>query len=299
MQRVVIFTDHEWAFGSLHSELIKNLHQYGIDASLLPWAVSYGTYEIKELDSVTDVFMTNPHGFMTLMDYGIDPAKMVVVAHGKIDLYQFVQTHSADRFDELKSYGAVSGFLVEESKKLGISREPSVVNIGVNTNRFFSPPATKLNIVGYASKYYRQDLHTDYDLKRGYLAHEATLSLGLEFRIAETYHNSHVTMPGFYGAIDAVLIPSTEEGAGIPALEAAASGRLVVGTPVGHWSDRIAPGGGITVSVDHFLDEATATLQFYKDNPDAFTEKCAMIQQWAIEHYDWSKCINGWVQLFH
>jgi len=69
--------------------------------------------------------------------------------------------------------------------------------------------------------------------KRGRLAQSCAEEAGLEFKRTEDTPMDQ--MPDFYASIDALIMPSLQEGAGLPALEAAAAGRLVIGTPVGHF----------------------------------------------------------------
>ena len=83
-------------------------------------------------------------------------------------------------------------------------------------------------------------------------------------------------MPEFYRSVDAVVTSSISEAAQLPVMEAAAAGRLVIGTPVGHFPLRAYQGGGIIApaAADKFRAFTAATLRYYKDNPTAYVEKC-------------------------
>jgi glycosyltransferase involved in cell wall biosynthesis len=104
-------------------------------------------------------------------------------------------------------------------------------------------------------------------------------------------------MPGYNPTVDALIVASTEEGAGLPALEASAAGRLVISTPVGLWQTRRGTSGH-TVPIDEkeFLEETVKLLEFYRANPAAYQEKCSSTQQHA-KNYDWSQVIGHWVGL--
>lgn len=296
MKRVVFYISPDWAFGSIHSELCKYLFNQNIDAVLLSWSVNYSIEEMLETAAVTDVFVTNPSGYMVLTgSYGISADQIIMIPHAIHDIHELLEAKGAAEFDKPRHYAVVSDFLRDYSKQIGIERVPVVLPVAINVNRYVMPPAKELKTVGFAGIFHRVDKHVGTDIKRGYLVEQAARDAGLNFKIASVYHNSFVTMPGFYNSVDCVIIASTEEGAGLPALEAGAAGRLVIGTPVGHWNDRVGDAGGETVPIDEaeFLAKTTALLKFYKDNPAAFERKCIEIQKHATS-YDWSYVIDAW-----
>jgi SAM-dependent methyltransferase len=88
------------------------------------------------------------------------------------------------------------------------------------------------------------------------------------------------------------------EGAGLPVMEAAAAGRLVIGTPVGHFPRRAYDGGGIIAPIEpeKFKAFTAAALKYYKDNPRHYSEKCASIQK-SAEMFDWKYCVSEWIDL--
>jgi glycosyltransferase involved in cell wall biosynthesis len=98
--------------------------------------------------------------------------------------------------------------------------------------------------------------------------------------------------------VDAVLACSVSEGAGLPVMEAAAAGRLVISTPVGHFPLKAYQGGGIIapVEAEKFKAFTIATLRYYKENPTAYVEKCGAIQE-AARKFDWQHAIGEWIEL--
>jgi len=310
MKRVIFFLEPEWAFGTVHYELFKYLWGYGFNCQLLPWNKSYTVEEMRELNDTVDLFVTTPHGWRFLgYNYCVvDPAKCVIVAHAKIDYTELIHLHGYNDFDKFYKFAAVSEWLVSLAGQLGIQRVPDHCPIGINFNTFYSPPNDSLRVVGYAGSYNDRSQFSEADIKsnlalpkyhkRSWLVKEATERAGLEFRAAETYHKTFITMPGFYKNVDAVICASTEEGAGLPVLEGGAAGKLVIGTPVGHWQARVAPYGGDTVPVDEqeFLDNTITLLSYYKNNPDKYRARCMEIQHHA-QGYDWKYVIDRWVSL--
>ena len=295
IKKIVFFTEPEWAFGIIHYELIKYLFQHRINATVLNWYLPCTTEEMQELSRSIDYFVSTPHGIGILIDrYGIEPEKCVVVAHAALDLQHF-SWFTPDNLTRVHSYGVVSQWLSEQSQVMGIDRLPTVVPIGINYHAFYTRPNLELRTVGYAGAINPDNIHRH--IKRPWLVEQATAQAGLTFQVAHSYHNSWVTMPGFYQAVDAVVVASTEEGAGLPALEASAAGRLVISTPVGIWLSK-AGNSGHTVPVEEtdFMTETTALLAFYRDNPVVYRLKCESTQAHA-ECYDWSRVIGNWIEL--
>lgn len=306
MKQVVLYMDHEWALGSIHHELCKYLFKKEINARVLPWAQPYSQEEMQELDKTVEIYMTTPQGYAYLVqDFKIDPQKILVVAHSVLDLTSMIRSFGLDGFSKAKKYAVVSQFLKSESNILNIKREPEVLPLGINTSLYSGKISPKLQTVGFASSYHHREDPADGNLpdhayalkemKRGYLVAESAAAAGLDCSVAQLYHHSYVTMPGYYDSVDCIVISSTQEGAGLPMLEAAAAGKLVITTPVGHWEERAAEKGGLNVPIheEDFLNETIKLLKFYKRNPKKYKEKCREI----LEHsksYDWSKVIDQW-----
>lgn len=295
MKRIVFYTEPEWAFGTIHYELTKYLFQHDINSTVVPWNVAYTNQEITELSDAIDYFVSTPFGVAILIDrYNIKPEQCIAVAHAVLDL-QCLKTFLPSNVTRLHNYSAVSEWLVEQSILLDIERVPLLTPIGINYNAFCTTPSKELQIVGYAGAINSDNIHRH--IKRHWLVTEATQLAQLKFKAAHGYHNSFTTMPGFYTAVDAVLVSSTEEGAGLPALEASAAGKLVISTPVGLWLSK-SNGSGHTVPIEEreFVNQTTLLLNYYKNNSSAYRQKCLETQEHA-KLYDWSNVISTWVDL--
>lgn len=296
MKKIVFYTESEWAFGVIHHELTKYLFAHGITSTVLTWNRQYSLNEIAETSANIDYFVSTPYGTARLIDHmGVPPEKCIVVAHAVLDL-ECLATFSPDNLARLHAYSVVSEWLVGQSLQLGINRQPQLTPIGINYHAFYHEPSKELHTVGYAGATNPDNIHRH--IKRPWLVEQATQQAGLVFRAAHAYHNTWITMPGFYQSVDAVVVSSTEEGAGLPALEASAAGKLVISTPVGLWLAK-AGTSGHTVPVEElvFLEETIALLTFYRDNPTAYQIKCRATQAHAWQ-YDWSHVIISWVELF-
>lgn len=289
-----MYTEPEWAFGSIHYELTKHLYSRGVNATVLNWERSYNPQEIQELSGNVDLFHSSPYGINLLIkNYGIKPEQCVATAHAKWDLNHVVE-YGSDFVNSLHGYTVVSEWLVEQSLAAGIARVPNVTPVAINYDTFRHEPSDQLRTVGFAGAV--SGVHLN--IKRPWLVEQAVKNAGLELKLAHGYHNSYVTMAGYYPTVDALIVASTEEGAGLPALEASAAGRLVISTPVGLWRTRSGDSGH-TVPIDDekFVQETTALLKFYKNDVDAYKEKCQHIQQHA-RTYDWSNVIDTWIRTF-
>jgi glycosyltransferase involved in cell wall biosynthesis len=295
MKKLVFFTESEWAFGTIHYELTKYLFGHGVNAAVMPWNKGYSQLEVKELSTAIDYFVSTPYGVAILIDsYGIQPEQCIAVAHAVLDI-ECLKTFLPDNVQRLHAYSAVSNWLVEQSLAHGIERKPLYTPIGINYAAFATPPSKELRIVGYAGAINPDNIHRH--IKRPWLVEQAAKNAGLQFQAAHGYHNSFVTMPGFYNAVDVVVVASTEEGAGLPALEASAAGKLVISTPVGLWLAK-AGSSGHTVPIDEkeFLKSTISHLEYYRDNTTAYRLKCLDTQEHA-KRYDWANVIHHWVEL--
>jgi glycosyltransferase involved in cell wall biosynthesis len=310
MKRVVFYFEPNWAFGTVHYELCKYLWNYGFDCHLLPWNKSYTKEEMYELNETTDIFVTTPHGWRFLgYNYcTVAPEQCVIISHAKLDMTELIHYHGFEDFNKFKKYACVSQWLVDLSKELGIQRPAELTPVGINCNTFHSTPNDSLKVVGYTGSFHpKEEFSADMvssELaqpkyhKRGWLVKEAVDRAGLEFKIAQQYHNSYITMPGFYKKIDCVVAASTEEGAGLPVLEGGAAGKLVISTAVGHWNTRVTDAGGHAVPIDEnqFLEQTVELLSYYKSNPEKYRQKCQEIQAHA-QSYDWRHVIHKWVDI--
>jgi len=307
MKKVIFYCEPNWAFGSIHTELAKYLWPLGIDCKILPWNQSYTWQEMMEINKCCDLWVTTPHGWRFLgYNYGTVAAeKCAIIAHARLDIAELIHHHGLDDFEKFRNWGVVSHWLQGISQQLGVVRVPQVLPLGINYHSFLQPPSVKLQTVGYAGFYFRENEVSQEAIdgylaqpkyhKRAWLIEQACESAGLNFSVAQHYHNTYVTMPGFYSSVDAVIVASTEEGAGLPAMEAGAAGRLVISTPVGHWPERITLKGGLEVAIppDQFLSQTCSILQHYKNNPVDYHNKCLSIQQHAAS-YDWKHVIKIW-----
>jgi len=295
MKRIVFFVEPEWAYGVIHYDLIKWLQPYNIRASVMPWTRQYTVDEVQELSQHIDYFVSTPSGLeaLCIYHYHIHPEQIIVVCHSREDIEYLLKLPETVS-NRIAKLGAVSNWVRDEMIRMGIQKPIQVCTLGVDYEQFYSPIAKELEIVGYAGAY--KVLHNDH-IKRAHLVDKAVGRSGLGLKIAIQYHNSFMTMPGFYPQVGAIVVSSTHEGAGLPALEAAAAGRLVISTAVGHW-DRIGLRGAVEMPIEEeaFVDSCAETLTYYKNNPKEYQARCLTIQEHARE-YDWSNHIESWVEL--
>lgn len=296
MKRALLFIGTGWAFGSVHYELTKYLHARGIVCDVLDWSKGYTREEFAMLAGYYDCIYGVPGETWPLTDtYGVPHEKIVVVAHGEYDLHHFLQTRPREEILKFAGYGVLSEFLLNLSQDLGIPRVPKIVRYGVNYKRFFMPIASELKVVGYGGSMHRAD-ETGVDWKRGVLAREATEAADLDFKPAGSFH--FLAMPRYYSQVDAVLVTSLREGFGLPAIEAAAAGRLVISTPVGGFPHMASIGAGIVAPLDsnEFTAFVAETLKYYKNNSSVYVEACRKIQASAAA-LDWDYVVDDWIAL--
>lgn len=188
MTRILLFTGVGWAFGTVHSELVRYLHAHGVVADILDWSKSYGRNEMHMMADYYDRIYSVPGETWPLTEsYGIPHHKIIVVAHGEYDLQYMLTTRDPNEINRFAGYGVISNFLKQQSIEFGVSRIPQVVKYGINTRRFFSQLPMALRTVGYGGSMHRAD-PTGADWKRGGLGQQATEAAGPQFAPAGRYH---------------------------------------------------------------------------------------------------------------
>jgi len=296
--RILIYGYPKWSHGRVYYDVMTRLWRQGVVADILNWQSDHSAY-FAELGRYYDLILTAPDGVRTLTDsYGVPPSKMIVVSHHENDIRMLIEQKGREIFDDFAAYGVVSYFVYCASMMQGVRRAPAVVSLGVGFDDFHAPIPSRLEVVGYASS--MSVVTYDVEWKRGHLAEAAARNAGLEFKVAGSTGNqtSFHDMPDFYRTVDCVLTSSISEAAQLPVMEAAAAGRLVIGTPVGHFPLRAYQGGGIIapIEADRFVAFVSDTLEHYRANPTAFRDKCQSIQA-AAHQFDWSTCFPEWLDL--
>jgi glycosyltransferase involved in cell wall biosynthesis len=296
MKKVLFYTQNRWAFGSIHHGLCKELYKHNIYANLLNEDHEYTKEEFQLLNSTYDLFVTNPDKVIALHTKGGIPLnKIIAVAHGQWDI--LLANQSSDIYPHIHSFGVISNVLKNKCKEWNISREPRVLETGIHFDLFYAPPSERLKVIGYGG--IKQTLNFfGQEIKRGYLIEKACEGIeGICLQSSGSY--SYLCMPSYYKTVDAVVMSSIEEAGGLPMLEAAAAGRLCIGTPVGFFEENATKGGGILVPLEenHFIESVKQTLLYYKNNPGDYINKCLEVQNYARENYDWSHKISSWLEL--
>jgi hypothetical protein len=292
MRSILFFTENAWAFGQIHNALVKRLWEHGVYAHILDWKIEYSPTEIEYLKRKFDLFYTNPPQVPHLMyAFQLPPERIVTVAHAEVDIFKLLQTHPQDIFNDLKAYGVIHPSLVQASAGFGVERVPSVALNGIDFDHFYAPISENLKVVGYAGALHHI-MSTGADCKRKHLVHQ-TMD-GLPFSLHGHSFMHHLCMAGWYTDIDALLVPSSYEACGLPIMEAAAAGRLVVCARIGYFEGQ--SGALVRLSDNEWVADARAALLHHQD-PLLYRQSCERAQQYARDNFDWSNRIDGWLKL--
>jgi glycosyltransferase involved in cell wall biosynthesis len=298
MKKILFYTQNRWAFGSIHHGLCKELYKHNIYANILDEDITYTPKELELLNNGYDLFVTNPDKVISLhINGGIPLNKIIAIAHGQWDILLTLQ--GEDFYPHIHSFAVISNILKSKCKEWNISVEPKVVETGIHFDTFYALPSKQLQIVGYGGIKQTRNFYGQ-EIKRGHLVEQACANISnINLQASEVY--SFLCMPAYYKTVDAVVMSSCEEAGGLPMLEAAAAGRLPIGTPVGFFEENAPKGGGILVPLDEnaFVEQTKQTILHYRDNPSEYVNKCLEVQAYARDHYDWSKKIHTWVELFN
>jgi glycosyltransferase involved in cell wall biosynthesis len=294
-QKVIFFGPLQWSNGRVYYDLCKSLSKYGYIADILDWQTGHGSY-INDIMQFYDLIISALDGIQVLMDiYNVPPEKIIAISHWTLAIQDFIEKKGLEPFAKFAGYGVVGHTLLWDSLTLGVPRVPKVVSLGINFTEFFGEISEGLQTVGYAGS---RSVKTKYgvEIKRGELAEQCAQEAGLNFKPAGFWSGPGSEtgihdMPGYYKTVDAVLVTSLTEAAGLPAMEAAAAGKLVISTPVGHFPLKAYAGGGIIapIETDKFREFTVQTLRFYQENPQAYAAKCREIQEAA----KFFACLSG------
>ena len=109
----------------------------------------------------------------------------------------------------------------------------------------------------------------------------------------------NLCMSALYNNIDSLIMPSSaSEACGLPYMEAAASGRLPISAAVGIVHHLSKPAGLVMRMADEdFINQAVIQISELKSNPERFNRLCVEAQEFAREYYDWSRVIDGWIDV--
>lgn len=297
-RKVLIFGYTKWSHGRAYYDLCKHLHRRGYIVDILDWRSGHADH-IGEIVAYYDLFMTALDGVRILVDdYRVPYDKIIALSHHEFDMRMLIEQRGIEIFEKFANYGVVSEYLYSASLIRGVPRIPMVSSLGINFSDFYAEIPERLETVGYAGSMSVKTFGVEW--KRGELAEACARDADLAFKVAGWTGNqiSFHDMPDFYRTVDAVLVTSINEGAGLPVLEAAAAGRLVIGTPVGHFPLKAYQGGGILAPIESekFKAFTSAALRYYKENPAAFVDKCRSIQE-AARQFDWQYTIGEWIEL--
>ncbi|TGT68781.1 hypothetical protein EN802_26160 [bacterium M00.F.Ca.ET.159.01.1.1] len=297
-KKILFYGYPKWSHGRVYYDLSKHLHDRGYLSDILDWQQNHAEYA-RELFSYYDFVISALDGISTLVGtYDVPYDKIIAISHHEFDMRMLIDRKGIEVFDKFANYGVVSEYLYSASVMRGISRMPKVAPLGIDYQSFFSALPERLTTVGYATSMSVTTYGVEW--KRGALAEAATRQAGLAFKVAGSTASqiSFHDMPEFYRSVDAVLSSSINESGPLSVMEGAAAGRLVIGTPVGHFPLKAYQGGGILAPIEGEKFEAftAETLRYYKENPIAFMEKCHATRE-AARQFDWQYSIGDWIDL--
>lgn len=284
--KLAIFVDTGWSIGQIYREVAA-----AVGAELLDWQVQYPHGFFDQFDRT----LTLPHAGSTFLvtQHGVPRDKIILVAHAECDIQQLLRREQGDTWGRYAGYAVVSDTLACSSLSLGITRVPTVLRQGIPCAAYGMPLPERLKTVGYAALMERTNEH-GIEIKRGSLARRAAERAGLDFKVATGLTREQ--MPDFYHSVDAVILSSLQEGGAMPPYEAAAAGRLVIGTPVGDFPRLCLEGMGVLGPLNDqaFEDFAVTELLKHKSDVGLFHMYCGSIREAARQHRDWEVVMPEW-----
>lgn len=295
--RILYFLENNWVFGKIFNELIKFLHP-DIDGDILCWTRLYSPHESRMFREKYDLYFSTPVGCFFLHEiYGWPLEKCYAHAHSEFDLDDALRRFPAAYFTKLAGYAVVSPYIRSASLAKPIPREPVVLPVGVTTANYARPMSTEIRRLGYFGRMARSD-HDQPDLKRGRLAKRVAEECGLEFVQCENVH--FLAADQLYRDVDLVMFCSTTEGNPYVAIEAAAAGVPVLGTPVGIFPALAQMTNcGVVLPLDEteFVEHACRTIRTLQANPDMY-QHLSRSALAASRMFDWAEVKWLWQKEF-
>jgi hypothetical protein len=293
--KVAFYTYPEWAFGTIHEALCRELYKYGVIAHIIDWNREYSERDFESFATLYDVFVTVPGSAVSLLKQrcGLTDDRIVVIAHGKYDVEYGLQ--QGQSFNSFKGYAVVGNSVREFSQSLGVTREPKVLRNGVHFDMFYREATASLSTLGYGGAMSYNSFDQKTEIKRGWLAADVAERTGLAFSPVANRH--YLTMPSYYESVSCVLMTSSEESFGLPMIEAAAAGRLPVGTEAGIFKD--CPDAGIVLPVEaqQFTEGASKAILERLTDPELCRNDCLKFQEYARYNFDWSIVAPAWIDV--
>ena len=251
-------------------------------------------YETGHMDNISeqglDFDVVTELTFATKKDY----AKIVAIAHGRYDLDAGVALNND--FLALKGFAGIATSLVDDAKRLGISRAMSITRNGIHTDRFDMSISERLSVLGYAGADAAYT-HAGVEWKRGKLAEEIAARVGLP--LVKAGFRPFISMSNFYQTTDCVIVTSDEnEACGLPLMESAASGRLPLSARIGITCEfKHPPGIIVPTEPDDFVQAAVEHLSELIASPARYRLMCETAQEFTKKNYDWSVVASAWAEV--
>lgn len=291
--RVLFYFDTEWAFGMIHRELAKHFIRAGHDCDLYDWARCFSQSEINAINGNYDCIVTLLGVERNLVAAGIPKNRIIVCAHAKDDIDSFLKYETS--VAGFRSYFVVSPFLNQYSIDRGLGKAEELT-IGISVDRYPRQTPIDLRTLGYGSTMVRHNPEGQ-EIKRGWIATKVATYVGTRLEVAPRW--SYLAMPGFWASVDCCLVTSLEEGAGMTMLEAAASGRLVITTPVGHAPMLNTMGAVICTTArenpDDVVGEMTELIRYYQKHPIQFYSRGLRARE-IVRCLDWKHVAPRWIK---
>jgi len=288
--KTLIYCDTGWSLGQLYSAVAPH-----VGADFVDWSKRYPPEFFRDYDRV--LTLAGPGSSVLVDSCGVPREKIIVVAHADEDLIKMLRHDGDEGVRKYAGFGVVSDTLACVSLSLGLTRVPTVLRQGISCADYACKPADRLRTVGYGAVVSRSNAY-GVEIKRGELVRTVVEGLGLRFDPAMSRGRlTRAQMPGYYQSVDAVVMSSLQEGGAMPPYEAAASGRLVVGTPAGDFPRLALEGVGVMgpLNDEPFAEFLAQTLEYYRSNRRCFQMKCKSIQE-AARGRDWSQVAGDWVR---
>lgn len=299
MAKILVWGDSTWSIGQMYTKIAQ-----GVGGEFKDWLLPVNAEYFRGFDKI--LVQAGSPVRVLVYAHQVPREKIFAVSHSEEGSYTYLKAEENENINKYGGYATVSDTLACSSLSMGITRVPTVLRQGIDCDHYFSPPPQELKTVGYAAVFCRPNVQ-GVEIKRGALVEKAVEQAGLEFKPAipgndpsQPYYRQKIiakeNMPSYYRSVDCVVMSSLQEGGSMPPYEAAAAGRLVIGTPTGDFPRLCYEGQGILAPLNSeaFVEFTRDTLNFYKNNSTDFQNKCQSIQSAVRKNRDWPVVMSDW-----
>ncbi|MEK9767326.1 MAG: hypothetical protein VW683_00280 [Betaproteobacteria bacterium] len=304
--KLLFYSMAAWSIGKIEFEVSQYFPSHW-EIETYSFSKPYESYFFQEKQSNGFLFCASGTSVTYLAHlYKIPFEKIIYIVYDENELLNTIKHLEKfgydvqETFNKFRGYGVFSNSLRNFSLGYGIKKVPSVIPLGINVEDYRYKKRSRLETLGYAQRYIREDTAQGFDIKRGNLTNVISSRTNLPIQYTGNIDGYvGLGLNDWFQEVDCLLVSSLIEGGPLAPFEGAASGIPTIGTPVGNYFEFALMGGGLLVDIepDKYIHQTTQILNWWKQNPSAYEEQCLKSYE-LVKWYDWKHQSADWIEFF-